>query len=41
VNRDDVTQGAELIGLPLDQHIANCLVAMQGDAEALGLAGVD
>lgn len=37
VNRDDVTNGAALIGLPLEDHIANCLAAMQKDAEALGL----
>lgn len=41
VNRDDVRRGAELIGLPLDQHIANCLAAMQADAEKLGLAGAN
>jgi putative nucleotidyltransferase with HDIG domain len=29
VNRDDVTRGAELIGLPLEQHIENCLAAMK------------
>lgn len=39
VNRDDVRRGAELIGLPLDEHIANCLTAMQADAGKLGLAG--
>jgi putative nucleotidyltransferase with HDIG domain len=40
VNRDDVTHGAELIGLPIEEHIANCLKAMQERAEDLGLAGV-
>jgi len=39
VNRDDVTKGAELIGLDIDVHIANCLASMQLDAEKLGLAG--
>lgn len=39
VNRDDVNLGAELIEVPLDEHIANCLAAMQRDAERLGLAG--
>jgi putative nucleotidyltransferase with HDIG domain len=29
VNRDDVTFGAKLIGLPLEQHIENCLAAMK------------
>jgi len=39
VNRDDVNQGAELIGLSLEEHIGNCLAAMQKDAEQLGLKG--
>jgi predicted hydrolase (HD superfamily) len=28
-NRDDMKQGAEEIGIPLDQHIANCIEAMK------------
>jgi len=40
VNRDDIVQGAEALGVPLDEHIAVVLTAMQGDAAALGLAGV-
>lgn len=40
VNREDVAKGAELIGLDLDQHIANMIDAMRGDAEELGLKGV-
>jgi len=39
VNRDDVQNGAELIGLPIEEHISNCLASMQKDAESLGLAG--
>jgi putative nucleotidyltransferase with HDIG domain len=40
VNRDDITQGAEALGVPLDEHIGVVLAAMQADAAALGLAGV-
>lgn len=40
VNRDDVAKGAELIGLDLDQHIANMIDAMRGNADELGLKGV-
>jgi len=39
VNRDDVAKGAELIGLPMEEHIGNCLTAMQEKADSLGLAG--
>ena len=39
VNREDVIHGAAELGIDLDQHIAFCLAAMQGDAEALGLSG--
>ncbi|MEO7997868.1 MAG: hypothetical protein ABI852_10510, partial [Gemmatimonadaceae bacterium] len=39
VNRDDVIQGAEALGVPLDEHIANVLEAMQGAADTLGLDG--
>lgn len=37
VNRDDITKGAELLGLPLDEHIANCTLALQPIAAELGL----
>jgi putative nucleotidyltransferase with HDIG domain len=40
VNRDDIIQGAEALGVPLDEHIGVVLVAMQDNAEALGLGGV-
>jgi len=39
VNRDDIVQGAEALGVPLDEHLAIVLSAMQRDAAALGLSG--
>lgn len=39
VNRDDVIQGAEALGVPLDEHIANVLEAMRRSADTLGLDG--
>jgi predicted hydrolase (HD superfamily) len=40
VKREDITGGAEMLGISLEEHIANCLMAMQERAEELGLAGV-
>jgi putative nucleotidyltransferase with HDIG domain len=40
VSRDDVIQGAEALGVDLDEHIAFVIGAMQRSADALGLAGV-
>jgi len=37
VKREDMTHGAELLGIPIEEHIGNCLVAMQARAEELGL----
>ncbi len=37
VKREDMTLGAELLGLSVEEHIGNCLVAMQAHAEELGL----
>ena len=37
VLREDITGGAELLGLPVEEHIGNCLTAMQARAEELGL----
>jgi putative nucleotidyltransferase with HDIG domain len=37
VSRDDVTAGAELLGLELDEHIANVIAALQPIAGELGL----
>jgi predicted hydrolase (HD superfamily) len=39
VKREDMTAGAELLGIPLDEHVANCLSAMKERAAELGLAG--
>jgi putative nucleotidyltransferase with HDIG domain len=37
VNREDIVRGAEELGLPLEEHIANCIAAMQAIAPELGL----
>lgn len=39
VSRDDLRLGAELLGLPLDQHIGNVIASMRAQADALGLRG--
>jgi putative nucleotidyltransferase with HDIG domain len=41
VSRDDLRRGAEEIGLPLDQHIANVIAFMRIEADTLGLRGVN
>ncbi len=38
VSRQDITKGAEELGVPLDQHIAFCIEAMRAIADRLGLA---
>jgi len=38
VSREDIQKGAELLGLPLDEHIQHCITALQGVAAQLGLA---
>ncbi len=38
VSRDDIRNGAELLDLPLDEHIQHCVSAMQAVAGELGLA---
>ncbi len=37
VKREDITGGAELLGLEVNDHIANVIKAMQGAAKELGL----
>jgi putative nucleotidyltransferase with HDIG domain len=39
VNREDITRGAEELGIPLDAVIAEVIRALNADAERLGLAG--
>jgi putative nucleotidyltransferase with HDIG domain len=39
VNRDDIIRGAEHLGMPLDDVIAQVITALKGDAERLGLIG--
>jgi len=39
VNREDIVRGAEALGMPLDDVIANTITALQADANRLGLAG--
>jgi predicted hydrolase (HD superfamily) len=38
VSRDDITQGAEILEIPLDEHIAHCIAALQSIAVDLELA---
>ncbi len=38
VSRDDIDQGAALLGLPLEEHIQNCVDAMATIAASLDLA---
>ena len=39
VNRQEIVQGAEELGVPLEEHIGFCVKAMQEKAEELGLKG--
>jgi putative nucleotidyltransferase with HDIG domain len=39
VKREDLVAGAELLGLPLEEHIGHVISFMRGEAEALGLKG--
>lgn len=37
VSREDIQEGAELLGIPLAEHIGNCIEALQAVAEELDL----
>jgi predicted hydrolase (HD superfamily) len=39
VDRDEVRSGAEMLGVPLDEHIRMVIDALRPHAEALGIAG--
>ena len=39
VNRQDIIDSAQELGVPLDEHVDFCVKAMQARAEALGLKG--
>jgi predicted hydrolase (HD superfamily) len=39
VKREDLRGGAELLGLPLDEHISNVIAFMRERADVLGLRG--
>ncbi len=39
VSREDIVNGAQEFGVPLDEHIAFCIDAMKARASELGLAG--
>src|SRR5207247_9092256 len=39
VNRDDIMRGAEELGMPLDNMIAEVIAVLKSDAERLALAG--
>jgi len=40
VSREDITKGAEELGVPLDEHIAFCIEAMRAIADTLGLVAL-
>ena len=37
VRREDITEGAALLGVEVDEHIATCITALQGIHQELGL----
>ncbi len=41
VNREDIINGAQELGVPLEEHIGFCIEAMKTRAAELGLAGIN
>jgi predicted hydrolase (HD superfamily) len=41
VKREDMTTGAALLELSIEEHVGNCLAAMQARAGELGLKGIE
>jgi len=39
VNREDIVRGAEELGMPLDDVIAELITALKLDCERIGIAG--
>ena len=39
VSRDDLREGAAVLGLPLEEHVGNVIRFMRNEADALGLRG--
>lgn len=37
VNREDIAVGVQEMGIPIEEHIQNCITAMTSTADALGL----
>ena len=40
VKREDITSGAELLSVPVEEHLGFCIAAMQKSAKELGLEGI-
>ena len=40
VKREDITGGAELLSVPVEEHLRFCIAAMQKSAKELGLEGI-
>jgi putative nucleotidyltransferase with HDIG domain len=40
VNRQEIEHHTEVLGIPLDEHIARCIKALQNSADVLGIRGI-